>query len=323
MENVNNIYYVYALIDSSTNTSFYIGKGKNNRMYDHVKHTKSGKISNNNRHLFNKINKLLKNDIDIKHIKLHENIEEREALRLESMTIKDIGLDKLCNMKSDGVYIEYSDELRKKMSDAHKGNIPWNKGKRNIYSDETLEKIRIGRSKQVSGMLGRKHTKETKQKMSDGKKGKNWEELYGEKKAKTMKNNSRIAKLGTKLSQESKDKISVRHKGRISHIKGQTWNDIDGEEKSNIIRKKLSQSRKGIIFSDEHRKNISKSLKGKSFECKFGKEKADMIRAKMSNSKMGEVKEVVTCPHCDKSGGKPVMYRFHFDNCKFKKTERM
>ena len=26
-------------------------------------------------------------------------------------------------------------------------------------------------------------------------------------------------------------------------------------------------------------------------------------------------KEVVTCPHCGSSGGKPVMVRYHFDNC--------
>ena len=29
-------------------------------------------------------------------------------------------------------------------------------------------------------------------------------------------------------------------------------------------------------------------------------------------------KEKVTCPHCSKSGGKPAMKRFHFDNCKHK-----
>jgi len=29
-------------------------------------------------------------------------------------------------------------------------------------------------------------------------------------------------------------------------------------------------------------------------------------------------KERVTCPHCQKSGGKPAMVRYHFDNCKHK-----
>lgn len=30
-------------------------------------------------------------------------------------------------------------------------------------------------------------------------------------------------------------------------------------------------------------------------------------------------KEIVTCPHCGKTGGKPVMMRWHFSNCKQKK----
>jgi hypothetical protein len=36
------------------------------------------------------------------------------------------------------------------------------------------------------------------------------------------------------------------------------------------------------------------------------------------SSKFKKPKDVVTCPHCKKSGGKPVMVRYHFDNCKFK-----
>lgn len=31
-------------------------------------------------------------------------------------------------------------------------------------------------------------------------------------------------------------------------------------------------------------------------------------------------KETVTCPHCGKTGGKPIMSRFHFGNCKFQQT---
>jgi hypothetical protein len=29
-------------------------------------------------------------------------------------------------------------------------------------------------------------------------------------------------------------------------------------------------------------------------------------------------KEIVVCPHCNKSGGKPVMIRYHFDKCKLR-----
>jgi hypothetical protein len=51
----------------------------------------------------------------------------------------------------------FSDESRKKMSDAKKGKEPWNKGKTNIYSNETKEKIR-------QANLGKKQSEETRQK---------------------------------------------------------------------------------------------------------------------------------------------------------------
>ena len=49
--------------------------------------------------------------------------------------------------------------------------------------------------------------------------------------------------------------------------------------------------------------------------------------AKRSATLMGRVvpsitgvpKEIVTCPNCNKSGGRPQMYQWHFDRCKFKK----
>lgn len=53
-----------------------------------------------------------------------------------------------------------SAETREQMSKARKGNIPWNKGKTGIYSDETIEKIR-------KGAKGRIASKETKRKMSE------------------------------------------------------------------------------------------------------------------------------------------------------------
>ena len=59
----------------------------------------------------------------------------------------------------------HSYESKLKMSDSRKGNIPWNKGKVNIYSVETLLKI----SKAHKGNkynLGKKHAIKTKQEIS-------------------------------------------------------------------------------------------------------------------------------------------------------------
>lgn len=51
-----------------------------------------------------------------------------------------------------------SKETRKKMSEANKGRAPWNKGKTNVYSKEIKEKI-------SNSLKGKKHSKETKRKM--------------------------------------------------------------------------------------------------------------------------------------------------------------
>lgn len=53
---------------------------------------------------------------------------------------------------------------RKKLSKLHKGQIPWNKDKKDIYSTETRKKM--GRS-----MRGKKHSEETKKKMSEAQSG--------------------------------------------------------------------------------------------------------------------------------------------------------
>jgi hypothetical protein len=69
-------------------------------------------------------------------------------------------------------------EMRKNMSDAHKGQVAWNKGKSGVYSLETIERLRQialnmseeQRDKIRQKMLGRKHSKETKDKMSKSQK---------------------------------------------------------------------------------------------------------------------------------------------------------
>lgn len=63
-----------------------------------------------------------------------------------------------------------SEKLRgKKLSFDHieklKGRVPWNKGKINVYSESTLEKIRLARKQQkVYGMMNKNHSKESNEK---------------------------------------------------------------------------------------------------------------------------------------------------------------
>jgi group I intron endonuclease len=77
----------------------------------------------------------------------------------------------------------------KKISESHKGQTPWNKGKRGVYSEETLQKIRKARRLQQCPRTGKKATEETLQKM-------------------------RIANIGKKLSLKTKEKLRISSTGR-------------------------------------------------------------------------------------------------------------
>ena len=60
---------------------------------------------------------------------------------------------------------KFSEETRKKQSESHIGCIPWNKGVTGVYSEETKKSMgRLGCASSY-GMLGKKHTEATKQKM--------------------------------------------------------------------------------------------------------------------------------------------------------------
>lgn len=87
---------------------------------------------------------------------------------------------------------------------------------------------------------------------------------------------------GAIRSEEFKQSVSQRFKGRTSPTKGMTpWN-------------------KGIRASTEHKKNVSQSLKG---HVPWNK---------------GIPSEKLQCPHCNKIGGTGPMRQWHFNNCKFK-----
>jgi len=83
------------------------------------------------------------------------------------------------------------------------GSIPWNKGKNNAYSAESKDKISKSlkiyhaNNDHQRGMLGKKHTEETKIKMSESRTGKS------------------NAFYGKKHTEETKQKISKALKGKV------------------------------------------------------------------------------------------------------------
>ena len=71
--------------------------------------------------------------------------------------------------------IKYSEETKKKMSEAKKGKSSWNKGlKTGHHSEETKKKIAESRK-------GIKFSEEHKNKLSEAKKGKHWKIIDGKR----------------------------------------------------------------------------------------------------------------------------------------------
>lgn len=121
-----NIYYVYVYYDSN-GAPFYVGYGKNNRMYDHLNEAKKNPTPLSGQHKLNKIRKILREESepDIEVVK--SNLSKEEACKLEIELIakfgrSDLGLGPLTNMTKGGDgTVDWSDELKEKLSEKRKG----------------------------------------------------------------------------------------------------------------------------------------------------------------------------------------------------------
>jgi hypothetical protein len=100
-------FYVYHLINSQTGLPFYVGKGRGNRLFDHIRDTKNKKLFDKNKYLFYKINKISKSGGNIECKKIIENVSENDAFNREVEEIKKYGRKNnktgiLCNMTDGG-----------------------------------------------------------------------------------------------------------------------------------------------------------------------------------------------------------------------------
>jgi len=185
-----NRFYTYAYLREDK-TPYYIGKGTGDRIYSTNRRNNPPK--DKSRIIF-----------------LKQNLTEEEAFRHEIYMIavfgrKDLGTGILHNLTDGGDgasgYV-FSEETRKKMSEARRGEKNHNYGK--IHSEETRRKMsesQIGKTlskehidKIIEGLKGRPVSEETRRKMSETRKGKI-------------------------LSKETRRKMSEARKGR------KWWND--------------------------------------------------------------------------------------------------
>jgi len=77
-------YYVYALIDPESMKPFYIGKGLNNRVFNHVECSLDNELESDK---YNSIRAINAKGYDVKHIILRHGLSEKVALEIESTLI--------------------------------------------------------------------------------------------------------------------------------------------------------------------------------------------------------------------------------------------
>ena len=142
-------------------------------------------------------------------------------------------------------------EVREKISNSLKGRTAWNKDKTGIYSEETLNKIREARAKQIFS------------EESGNKKSETMKEFWADpmNKENRIKNNT-ILQKGKKLTEEHKQKIGKGNKGKVhseeqslkmSKIRKQEWQDPEYVKKQmksrNVMPNKTELNLQNIINS--------------------------------------------------------------------------
>lgn len=169
-------FYVYLLIDPRTDKVFYVGKGKTNRMYEHK--TDSINKRHHNKHLQNKISKILNAGFSIKYEKVFITTNEVEAFAKEIEIIQYFGLANLCNLTEGGegsTGYKHTKKAIEKMK-AFVSTRDWN-GERNPnygggnWTEEAKRKFsefqKISMLGEKNPFFGKKHNEKAKEKMSE------------------------------------------------------------------------------------------------------------------------------------------------------------
>jgi hypothetical protein len=188
------MYYVYELIDPRNLEPFYVGKGLGNRASFHL--SECSRVKTDNQRKYNKIQKIRKYGYEpiVNIIKYFEN--ENDAYDYEECLIKKYGRIRYDN---DGILTNICESSR---PPSHKG-----KTYKEIYGDDWMDQVRKRlKTKYETGNFGgvKKHTEESKRKISQKVSGKN-NPSYGvpcseERKRKISENAKERYKNGFKSS---------------------------------------------------------------------------------------------------------------------------
>lgn len=208
------MFYIYK-ITNIINNKIYIGKTNDveRRWKEHLKIAKAGEKDKRYSYLHASINKYSKENF----IKTILNVfdSENDAFQAEKSFIKQlnamnrkIGMNLTEGGEGSSGY-RHSKENLEKMSVSHIGQISWMLGKK--ASEETKEKQRIAH-------LGKTQSQEIREKISKG--------LTGKPKPEGFAQNLREINTGKKLTKESREKISIANRGENSSTCKLKENDV-------------------------------------------------------------------------------------------------
>lgn len=228
---------------------------------------KNGCQYNGNAYLHNAIQKYGWDNIE--HIILATNLSKEWACVLEQLLIAEYRSNESAfgyNFANGGEinrgwHNEVSEETRKNISLAitewhkrpeikeHLRQVNLNK----VVSDETRKRLSAAHKGLPSGMKGKKHSIESKQKMSKAQKGKiisDWQKKQiskansGRVVSDETREKLRQARLGKKLTEGQKKKMSEAKKGKPSPRKGCTLSAEQKQKISNSLKQRNRQIRK-------------------------------------------------------------------------------
>ena len=260
----DNIFYLYIYLDPRKTGKFnydkykfnyepfYVGKGKGDRIYQHLNEKGS-----NNKLKFNKIQKIKRKGLEPIIQKLYEDGFEKDVFEKEIELIKligryDLGLGPLCNLTNGG---EGSSGYKFTKKDIEKISLTTKEAMKDIqirkkisvavtgrkHSLEIREKLRIVNNGENNPMYGKHHSLKAKEKISVAQSGKN-NNMYGKHhRLETIEKMSKKTKETWKNSEIKKKMIEAMKGEKHPHTTKYIIQTPDAEIIEIITKKKVME----------------------------------------------------------------------------------
>lgn len=203
-QEVELMYYIYMYLDPETDLPFYIGKGTQDRAYIHLQLCNQPKAKANKR-FYNKLKSLKSKGLEPNIVFIGQNIiEEQSAYDLEKEAIQQYGRK---GYDEGGILLNICEDAR---PPNHKGRTY-----QQIYGDSWQEQIEKRRQTQLSrgGFGPRKHSEETKRKISDSERGSK-NHMFG--KHHSVETRTKISQSKTGKIPATSSTYSLTHESGIS-----------------------------------------------------------------------------------------------------------